>query len=242
MSGHSKWNNIKNKKGKEDKKRAQAFTKIAKYIMVAVKEGGSNPDFNPSLKAAIDKAKGVNMPADNIERAIKKGAGELDGVSYEEITYEGYGGEGVAIMAHCLTDNRNRTAADVRHVFDKCGGNLGTTGSVSYMFNMQGYIVIEKDEDEPIDVDELMLEAIDAGALDVKQDDDVVEIFTDPKDFDSVKQFLEDKGYKFAISEITYIPDTEIEVPEDKVAKIERLIDSLEELDDVQEVYHNMAN
>lgn len=242
MSGHSKWNNIKNKKGKEDAKRAQAFTKIAKYIMVAVKEGGSNPDFNPSLKAAIDKAKGVNMPADNIDRAIKKGAGELDGVSYEEITYEGYGGEGVAIMAHCLTDNRNRTAADVRHVFDKCGGNLGTTGSVSYMFNMQGYIVIEKDEDEPIDVDELMLEAIDAGALDVKQDDDVVEIFTDPKDFDSVKQSLEDKGYKFAVSEVTFIPDNEIEVPEDKVAKIERLIDSLEELDDVQEVYHNMAN
>lgn len=127
MSGHSKWNNIKNKKGKEDAKRAQAFTKIAKYIMVAVKEGGSNPDFNPSLKAAIDKAKAVNMPADNIDRAVKKGAGELDGVSYEEITYEGYGGEGVAIMAHCLTDNRNRTAADVRHVFDKCGGNLGTT-------------------------------------------------------------------------------------------------------------------
>lgn len=242
MSGHSKWNNIKNKKGKEDAKRAQAFTKIAKYIMVAVKEGGSNPDFNPSLKAAIDKAKGVNMPADNIDRAIKKGAGELDGVSYEEITYEGYGGEGVAIMAHCLTDNRNRTAADVRHVFDKCGGNLGTTGSVSYMFNMQGYIAIEKDEDEPIDVDELMLEAIDAGALDVKQDDDVVEIFTDPKDFDSVKQSLENSGYKFAASEVTYIPDNEIEVPEDKVAKIERLIDSLEELDDVQEVYHNMAN
>lgn len=242
MSGHSKWNNIKNKKGKEDAKRAQAFTKIAKYIMVAVKEGGPNPDFNPSLKAAIDKAKAVNMPADNIDRAVKKGAGELDGVSYEEITYEGYGGEGVAIMAHCLTDNRNRTAADVRHVFDKCGGNLGTTGSVSYMFNMKGYIAIEQDEDKPIDVDELMLDAIDAGAEDVQAEDDVIEIYTDPKDYDAVKTALENKGYTIAASEVTFITDTEIEVEEEKRAKIERLIDSLEELDDVQEVYHNLAD
>ena len=182
------------------------------------------------------------MPADNIDRAVKKGAGELDGVNYEEITYEGYGGDGVAIMAHCLTDNRNRTAADVRHVFDKCGGNLGTTGSVSYMFNMKGYIAIEQDEDKPIDVDELMLEAIDAGAEDVQAEDDVIEIFTDPKDYDTVKTALENKGYAIAASEVTFIPDTEIEVEEEKRAKIERLIDSLEELDDVQEVYHNLAD
>ncbi|MCI6610474.1 MAG: YebC/PmpR family DNA-binding transcriptional regulator [Ezakiella sp.] len=241
MSGHSKWNNIKNKKGKEDAKRAQAFTKIAKYISVAVKEGGANPDFNPSLKVAIDKAKAVNMPSDNIERAIKKGAGELEGVNYEEITYEGYGGEGVAIMVHCLTDNRNRTAADVRHAFEKHGGNLGTTGSVSYMFNMKGYIVIEQDEDSPIDLDDLMLEAIDAGAEDVQGDDDVIEVITDPKDYDAVKEFLDSKGLTYAASEITYLPDNEIEVSEDKQAKIEKLIDALEELEDVQEVYHNMA-
>lgn len=242
MSGHSKWNNIKNKKGKEDAKRAKEFTKIAKYIMVAVKEGGSNPDFNPSLKAAIDKGKAVNMPADNIERAIKKGAGELEGVNYEEITYEGYGGEGVAVMVHCLTDNRNRTAADIRHTFDKYGGNLGTNGSVSYMFNMKGYIAIEQNEEGNIDFDELMMEALEAGADDAEADEDVIEIYTDPKDFESVRDALSNKGYEFAVAEVTYLPDNTIELEEGKKNKVMKLIDALEDNDDVQEVYHNLSD
>ncbi|MDO5716802.1 MAG: YebC/PmpR family DNA-binding transcriptional regulator [Tissierellia bacterium] len=239
MAGHSKWNNIKNKKGKEDAKRAQAFTKIARYIMVASKNGGSNPDFNPALKSAIEKAKAVNMPADNIERAIKKGAGELEGVNYEEITYEGYGVEGIALMVNCLTDNRNRTAADIRHIFDKYNGNLGTTGCVSYSFQMKGYIAIERTE--KIDVDTLMLEAIDLGADDVKYDEEVVEIFTDPKDLVTITEGLRGSGYETAVSEVTYIPDNEVEISEKGLSTMEKMIDALEEHDDVQEVYHNMA-
>lgn len=238
MSGHSKWNNIKNKKGKEDVKRAQEFTKIAKYIMVATKEGGPNPDFNPSLKTAIDKAKSVNMPNDNIERAIKKGAGELDGVNYEEIMYEGYGVGGAAVVAHCLTDNRNRTAADVRHIFDKHGGNLGTAGSVMYMFEMQGYAAIELDED--VDIDELMMVALEAGASDVINDDEVAEIFTEPNDLSKVVDALKEAGYKIAAQEVGYFPDNEIQLSDSDLEKMEKLVDALEAHDDVQEVYHNV--
>lgn len=236
MSGHSKWNNIKNKKGKEDAKRAQAFTKIAKYIMVAAKNG-SNPDFNPQLKSAIDKAKSVNMPNDNIERAIKKGAGELDGVNYEEIIYEGYGPEGVAIMVFCLTDNRNRTAADVRHLFDKYNGNLGTNGCVSYMFQHRGTVIIE---DENMDEDSLTLDAIDAGAMDVEVEDGIATIITDPKDIDLVYNNLLEKNYNIIAKELTYIPDNYSPISEKAVVSMEKLIDALEENDDIQEVYHNM--
>ena len=240
MSGHSKWNNIKNKKGKEDARKAKEFTKIAKYIMVATKEGGPNPEFNPSLKSAIDKAKSVNMPNDNIERAIKKGAGELEGVNFEEIMYEGYGVGGAAIIAHCLTDNRNRTAADVRHLFDKNGGNLGTSGSVMYMFEMLGYLAIELND--KIDLDELMMTALEAGAQDVINDEEVVEVFTAPNDLDTVAQGLEDAGYKVAVKDIGYFPDNTIALSEDDKVKMQKLIDALEDHDDVQEVYHNVED
>ena len=240
MSGHSKWNNIKNKKGKEDARKAKEFTKIAKYIMVATKEGGPNPEFNPSLKSAIDKAKAVNMPNDNIERAIKKGAGELEGVNFEEIMYEGYGVGGAAIIAHCLTDNRNRTAADVRHLFDKNGGNLGTSGSVMYMFEMLGYLAIELND--KIDLDELMMTALEAGAQDVINDEEVVEVFTAPNDLDTVTQGLEDAGYKVAVKDIGYFPDNTIALSEDDKVKMQKLIDALEDHDDVQEVYHNVED
>ncbi|WP_099950371.1 YebC/PmpR family DNA-binding transcriptional regulator [Ezakiella peruensis] len=240
MSGHSKWNNIKNKKGKEDARKAKEFTKIAKYIMVATKEGGPNPEFNPSLKSAIDKAKSVNMPNDNIERAIKKGAGELEGVNFEEIMYEGYGVGGAAIIAHCLTDNRNRTAADVRHLFDKNGGNLGTSGSVMYMFEMLGYLAIELND--KIDLDELMMTALEAGAQDVINDEEVVEVFTAPNDLDAVAQGLEDAGYKVAAKDIGYFPDNTITLSEEDKEKMQKLIDALEDHDDVQEVYHNVED
>ena len=240
MSGHSKWNNIKNRKGKEDAKKAKEFTKIAKYIMVATKEGGPNPDFNPSLKSAIDKAKAVNMPNDNIERAIKKGAGELEGVNFEEIMYEGYGVGGAAIIAHCLTDNRNRTAADVRHLFDKHGGNLGTSGSVMYMFEMLGYLAIELND--KIDLDELMMTALEAGAQDVINDEEVVEVFTAPNDLDTVAKGLEDAGYKVAVKDIGYFPDNTITLSEEDKVKMQKLVDALEDHDDVQEVYHNVED
>lgn len=240
MSGHSKWNNIKNKKGKEDARKAKEFTKIAKYIMVATKEGGPNPEFNPSLKSAIDKAKSVNMPNDNIERAIKKGAGELEGVNFEEIMYEGYGVGGAAIIAHCLTDNRNRTAADVRYLFDKNGGNLGTSGSVMYMFEMLGYLAIELND--KIDLDELMMTALEAGAQDVINDEEVVEVFTAPNDLDAVAQGLEDAGYKVAAKDIGYFPDNTITLSEEDKEKMQKLIDALEDHDDVQEVYHNVED
>lgn len=240
MSGHSKWNNIKNKKGKEDARKAKEFTKIAKYIMVATKEGGPNPEFNPSLKSAIDKAKSVNMPNDNIERAIKKGAGELEGVNFEEIMYEGYGVGGAAIIAHCLTDNRNITAADVIHLFDKNGGNLGTSGSVMYMFEMLGYLAIELND--KIDLDELMMTALEAGAQDVINDEEVVEVLTAPNDLDTVAQGLEDAGYKVAAKDIGYFPDNTITLSEDDKVKMQKLVDALEDHDDVQEVYHNVED
>ena len=238
MAGHSKWNNIKNKKGKEDAKRGKVFTKLGRYIMVAAKEGGGDPDYNPALKAAIEKAKAENMPNDNIERAVKKGSGELGADNFEEVIYEGYGPGGVAIFAACLTDNRNRTAPDVRHAFDKYRGNLGQDGCVTFMFDRKGIIAIERAD--KIDEDELTMLAIELGAEDFTAEDEGYEILTAPEDFATVRDGLKEAGYEFAMVEITYIPQNTIELTDEAELKdMENLIDMLEDLDDVQEVYHN---
>lgn len=241
MSGHSKWHNIKNKKGKADAKRGKIFTKMARKIAVAVKEGGDDPDYNPALKAAIDSAKAENMPNDNIERAIKKAAGEGDGGNFESITYEGYGPSGIAVMVQCLTDNRNRTAPDVRHAFDKHGGNLGTDGSVSFLFDRKGQLGIEIKEG--MDPEVVEMDAIEAGAEDIRTEEGGIEIITSPEDYQTVRKNLEDAGYEFVISEITYLPQTTtvLDDPEDR-KKMAKLIDQLEENDDVQEVIHNWEN
>ena len=238
MSGHSKWNNIKNKKGKEDAKKGKEFTKIARYIMVAAKEGGADPEYNPSLKAAIEKAKVVNMPNDNIERAIKKGTGELGAENYEEITYEGYGPGGVAVFVDCLTDNRNRTASDVRHAFDKFGGNLGQTGCVSFMFDRKGLLAIERNDN--IDEDELMLLAIDLGAEDFDSDEYAYEITTNPGDFDNIRDSISEQDYEFQMAEIGFIPQNTTELTdENDIKNMVKLIEALEDSDDVQEIYHS---
>ena len=238
MAGHSKWNNIKNKKGKEDAKRGKIFTKLGRYIMVAAKEGGSDPDYNPALKAAIDKAKAENMPNDNIERAIKKGAGELGADNFEDIIYEGYGPAGIAVFVECLTDNRNRTAPEIRHAFDKCGGNLGTSGSVTFMFDRKGMIAIERTDS--IDEDELTMLAIELGAEDFESEEEGFEITTATEDFDTVRNGLAEAGYEFAMAELSYIPQTTVELTNpDDIKNMEKLIDMLEDNDDVQEVHHN---
>ena len=241
MSGHSKWHNIKNKKGKADAKRGKIFTKMARKIAVAVKEGGDDPDYNPALKAAIDSAKAENMPNDNIERAIKKAVGEGDSDNFESITYEGYGPSGIAVMVQCLTDNRNRTAPDVRHAFDKNGGNLGTDGSVSFLFERKGQLGIEIKEG--VDPEVVEMDAIEAGAEDIRTENGGIEIITAPEDYQSVRKNLEEAGYEFVISEITYLPQTTtvLDDPEDR-KKMNKLIDQLEESDDVQEVIHNWEN
>lgn len=238
MSGHSKWSTIKRKKGKEDAKRGKVFTKLTRYISVAVKEGGSDPEYNPSLKAAIEKAKAENMPNDNIERAIKKAAGDQDGARFEEIKYEGYGPEGVAVLVSCLTDNRNRTASDVRHAFDKFGGNLGANGCVAWMFDRKGLLAIEKADD--IDEEELMMQAIEFGAEDFSIEDDYFEIITLSDDFNDIRDSLQDAGYSFITAEISYIPQNTVKLSKEKdINNMIKLIDTLEDSDDVQEVYHN---
>lgn len=240
MAGHSKWSNIKNKKGKEDAKRGKIFTKLGRYIMVAAKEGGPDPEYNPSLKAAIEKAKAENMPNDNIDRAIKKGSGEDSMDNYEEIIYEGYGPGGVAVFANCLTDNRNRTAPDIRHAFDKSGGNLGQAGSVTFMFDRKGVIAIERDNS--IDEDELTLLSIELGAEDFESSEEGYEIVTSPSDFSVVRDGLKEEGYKFAMAEMTYIPQNTLALDENDASEMEKLIDMLEDNDDVQDVYHNWEN
>lgn len=238
MSGHSKWSTIKHKKGKEDARRGKVFTKLARYIMVAVKDGGADPDYNPSLKAAIDKAKAENMPNDNIDRAIKKGAGEMGADIFEEIIYEGYGPSGVAVIVNCLTDNRNRTASDVRHAFDKFGGNLGQSGSVAFMFERKGLIAIERTDD--MDEDELTMLAIELGAEDFSADEEGFEIITNTSDFNTIRDGLQNSGYSFAAAELTYVPLTYASLEsENDIKNIEKMIDMLEENDDVQDVYHN---
>lgn len=239
MSGHNKWSKVKNVKGKEDAKKAKIFTKMARMIMVAVKEGGPDPAYNPSLKMAIDKAKADNMPNDNIERAIKKGSGESDGAEYVESIYEGYGPEGVAVIVECLTDNKNRTAANVRHAFDKHGGNLGTSGSVTFLFAYKGILVIDGDG---LDEEAVMMDALDAGAEDFREDDGDFVVTTEPSEFSRVKDALTSAGYSFEAAQIGYLPKTmaAISSPENMVS-MEKMIDQLEDDDDVQEVYTNWA-
>ena len=238
MAGHSKWANIKHRKGRQDAKKAKIFTKLARAITVAVKEGGSDPEYNATLNTAIEKAKAENMPNDNIDRAIKKGAGDLDGASYEEITYEGYGPNGVAVMVQCLTDNKNRTAADVRHYFSKYNGNLGATGCVSFMFDRKGILIIDRTED--LDEEEVMMAALEAGAEDFEAGDEYFEITTAPEDFNDVRDNLKKAGYKFSTAEVSFVPQNETALTsEGDIKAMVKLIDALEDNDDVQEVYHN---
>lgn len=238
MAGHSKWSNIKNRKGKEDARRAKEFTKLGRYIMVAAKEGGADPEYNPALKAAIEKAKAANMPNDNIERAIKKGSGELGADSYEDIIYEGYGPGGIAVFVSCLTDNRNRTASDIRHAFDKFGGNLGQSGCVSFMFDRKGILAIEKND--KIDEEELMLQVIDLGAEDFSSDDDGYEIITSPEDFNEIRDSLSEVGYEFAVAELGFLPQNTTGLnDDDDIKNMIKLIEVLEDNDDVQDIYHN---
>ncbi|MCA0982623.1 YebC/PmpR family DNA-binding transcriptional regulator [Halobacillus yeomjeoni] len=239
MAGHSKWSNIKRRKGAQDAKRGKLFMKLAREIFMAAKQGGGDPDMNPNLRLAIDKAKSNNMPNDNIDRAVKKATGDLEGVNYEEYTYEGYGPGGVAVMVKVLTDNKNRTAADVRHAFNKNDGNLGENGCVSFMFNRQGYLVIDRSSTEA-DEEELMLEVIEAGADEMETSEEQFEIYTEPDSFSEVKASLEESGYAFETSEVTMIPETYTSLDEEGVEKMLKLIDMLEDNDDVQEVYHNL--
>jgi YebC/PmpR family DNA-binding regulatory protein len=234
MAGHSKWANIQHRKGRQDEKRGAAFSKIAKEITVAAKMGGGDPGFNPRLRLAVEKGKGVNMPKDKIENAIKKGTGELEGVSYEELRYEGYGIGGAAVMVDCLTDNKVRTVAEVRHGFAKHGGNLGTDGCVAFMFRHCGQMVFAPGTDESA----LMDAAIEAGAEDVATNDDgSIEVITGPGDYLAVKEALEKAGFKPEFGEVTMKPENETEIKGEDAAKMQKLLDALEGLDDVQAVY-----
>ena len=238
MSGHSKWHNIQAKKGKADAQRGAIFTKIGREIAIAVREGGANPESNGKLRDVIAKAKANNMPNDNIQRSIKKASGELSNVVYEEIVYEGYAPGGVAVIVDTISDNRNRTASDIRHCFAKYGGNLGTTGSVGFMFDTRGVLVVERTPG--MDEDELMMMALDAGAEDVRPDEDVVEILTDPNEFSKVREALEQQGLTFLSAEVQKIPQNTVEVTDpETIEKIQKMLDLLEESDDVQNVYHN---
>ncbi len=237
MSGHSKWNNIKRKKEKTDAAKAKIFTKIGREIAVIVKTGGANPNENSKLKDAIAKAKAANVPNDNIERIIKKAAGDGEANNYEELIYEGYGPNGVAVVVETLSDNRNRTAGEMRHYFDKCGGNLGQSGSVMFMFDRKGVIQIEA---EGLDEDTVMEAALEAGAEDFSFDGDVYEILTDANEMGTVRDALEANGYSFLSAEVAYIPQTMTALDnEESVTKMEKLIDMLEDNDDVQAVWHN---
>ncbi len=238
MSGHSKWHNIQAKKGKADAQRGAIFTKIGREIAIAVREGGANPESNGKLRDVIAKAKANNMPNDNIQRSIKKASGELSNVIYEEIIYEGYAPGGVAVIVDTISDNRNRTASDIRHCFAKYGGNLGTTGSVGFMFDERGVLVVER---EPgMSEDDMMMMALDAGAEDVKVEEEVFEILTAPNDFSAVREALEKQGLTFLSAEVQKIPQNTVEVTDpDTVLKIQKMLDLLEESDDVQNVYHN---
>jgi YebC/PmpR family DNA-binding regulatory protein len=238
MSGHSKWSTIKRKKGANDAQRAKIFTKIAREISVVVREGGPDPDNNSRLRDVIGKARSANMPNDNVMRTIKKAAGDNDGAVYETITYEGYGPKGVAVIVETLTDNRNRTAGDVRHYFDKFGGNLGQNGCVSYMFDRKGVIDIERTDS--INEDDLMMCALEAGADDVSADEDEFEVETSPEFFQQVRDALEQAGYSFDSAQISYVPQTMIALEDEKdILFMNKLIEALEDNDDVQNIYHN---
>ena len=237
MSGHSKWHNIQQKKGKSDAARANIFTKIGREIAVAVKQGGPDPNSNSKLRDAIAKAKDNNMPNDNINRSIKKASGELNSINYEENTYEGYGVGGVAFIVETLTDNKNRTAGDVRHLFDKFGGAMGVSGSVSFMFKRKGVIAVAKSD---IEEDDLMMYALDAGAEDIlTEDEEIFEVLTAPGDLAAVRASLEEAGVKILSAAVDMIPDMEATPTEEQQATLLKMIDKLEEHDDVQNVYHN---
>ena len=236
MSGHSKWHNIQNKKGKADAKRGKIFTKIGKELALAIKNGGSNPDTNAKLRDVIAKAKAANMPNDNINRAIKKAEGELDSVNYEKIVYEGYGPSGVAVIVETLTDNKNRSAGNVRSAFTKGGGNMGTTGCVGFMFQEKGEIVIEK---EDRDEDEMMMLALDAGAEDFAAEEEVFVVTTTPEDFGTVREALEAEGIEFLEVAVKMVPDTYTAINEDDAKKFQKMLDLLDDDDDVTDVYHN---
>ncbi len=238
MSGHSKWANIRRTKGKTDAARGQVFTKIGREIAVAVKTGGADPNSNSRLRDAIAKAKKNNMPNDTIQRSIKKASGELSSINYEEITYEGYGVGGSAVIVKCLTDNKNRSAGDVRHAFDKLGGSMGSTGCVSYLFDNKGILTLKKLPD--MVEDDIIMMCLEAEAEDVVDYEDCYEIITTPANFSSVKDALEKQGLTFEDAEVRLIPQSTIDLNDEQLGKFERLIDTLEELDDVQEVYHNV--
>ena len=238
MSGHSKWHNIQAKKGKADAARGKVFTKLGRELLVAVKAGGPDPEGNSTLKAVIAKCKAANMPNDTINNAIKKASGEGNTATYDEITYEGYGPNGVAIIVEASTDNKNRTAAEVRHAFDKSGGNLGTSGCVSYMFSKKGVIVIEK-EGCPVDEEELMMLALDSGAEDFKTSDEVYEVITDPSDFANVSDKLQSEGIEFLEASVQMVPSTTVSLDDAAAERMEKMIERLEDLDDVMNVYHN---
>ena len=242
MSGHSKWNNIKNKKEKTDAQKGKVFTKIGKEIQICVRDGGGDPNTNGKLRDLIAKAKANNVPNDNIERAIKKALG-ADSVQYEEIIYEGYGPSGVAVIVETATDSRNRTASDVRHFFDKYGGNLGASGCVSYVFDDKGVIILLKEDNEGVDEDALMEAALEAGAEDFSSDDETYEITTEPDDLYAVREALEKLGYKIESAEEDKIPQNYVTLEnEDDIKNMNLLIEHLEDSDDVQEIYHNWEN
>lgn len=239
MAGHSKWNNIKRRKGAQDAKKGKIFMRHAKEIYQAAKEGGGDMSMNASLRTAVDKAKADNMPNDNIDRAIKKATGTLDGATFEEITYEGYGPGGVAVIVHALTDNKNRTAAEVRHAFKKHDGNLGENGSVAFMFDRKGYIVIAN-EDGKIDEDTITMDVLEAGADDIVVEEDAYEIFTAPESFREVANYLTEHDYTIADAEITLFPQNYNSVSENDAQKLESMIEILEENEDVQDIHHNV--
>ena len=236
MSGHSKWHNIRLRKGKQDAERGQVFTKVAREIVVAAREGGGNPDTNLRLRLTIQKARDVSMPADNIKRAIQRGTGEVEGVQYEEVTYEGYGPGGVAIMVSCLTDNRNRTVADLRKIFSKNGGNLGESGCVAWMFDSKGMVTVQKDA---VDEDTLMTAALDAGAEDIRIEGDTYEVLNSPDDLPGLRQAFTDAGIRFVSAEATMLPKSTVRLEGKEAAQVLRLMGQLEDHDDVQQVYAN---
>ena len=240
MSGHSKWHNIQAKKGKADAARGKIFTKLGRELLMAVKQGGPDPAGNAKLRDVIAKCKSNNMPNDTINNAIKRAAGANNSENYEEITYEGYGTNGVAVIVNAATDNKNRTAADVRHAFDKSGGNLGTSGCVSYLFNKKGLIVIDRTTTD-LDEDSMMMMALDAGAEDFEASEEVYEITTDPSNFSEVREKLEAEKLEFLEADVKLIPTTYVELSEEQGEKMQKLIDRLEDLDDVVEVSHNWA-
>lgn len=239
MAGHSKWKNIQRRKNAQDSKRGKVFQKLAKEIYVAAKQGGGDLEANPSLRLVVDKAKAVNMPNDNIKRAIEKATGNQAGENYEEITYEGYGPGGTAVMVTCLTDNKNRTASTVRLAFSKNGGNLGETGCVSYMFDRKGYLVISR-EDLSIEEDEMLLEVIEAGAEELETSEDAFEIYTDPDSFLEVKTYFEKNDFQFITAEMTMVPQNTVALSSEQALKMEKMLEMLDDNDDVQDFFHNM--